>query len=285
MSHADVRYLEAKRSVDDRALSDAVRERLLAELPESPTVLDAGCGTGATLQRLWDWGVQAGSYHGVDRGERVVAFAREERPSILGWQGADVTRPGPEPGGPDAVVDDLAVTVESGDAFEVFADAGPADLFVAAAFADLVPVDELVDLAERVLRPGGLAYFPITFDAGTVFVPDHPADQAVERAYHRAIDAEPGRDVRAGRHLAGSLQARDGDLLGMDASDWVVRPVDGSYPADEAAFLDRILGFVEGALAGTGVDGFEDWLATRRRQLESRELTYVAHQYDLLYRV
>ena len=280
MSHADVRYLEAKRSVDDRALSDAVRERLLAELPESPTVLDAGCGTGATLQRLWDWGVRAGSYRGVDRGERVVAFAREERPSILGWQGAAVERSGPE-----TVVDDLAVTVESGDAFEVFADAGPADLFVAAAFADLVPVDELVDLAERVLRPGGLAYFPITFDAGTVFVPDHPADQAVERAYHRAIDAEPGRDTRAGRHLAGSLQARDGDLLGMDASDWVVRPVDGSYPADEAAFLDRILGFVEGALAGTGVDGFEDWLATRRRQLESRELTYVAHQYDLLYRV
>lgn len=279
MSHADVRYLEAKRSVDDHALSTPVRERLLATLPDAPTVLDAGCGTGAMLQRLHEWGVTAGSYRGVDRGERVVAFASTERPRILGWQGADVT-----PIESGAVVDDLRATFERGDAFETFADAGPADLFVAAAFADLVPVERLVDLAERVLRPGGLAYFPITFDAGTVFVPDHPADEAVERAYHRAIDAEPGRDVRAGRQLAGRLQTRDGDVLAMDASDWVVRPVEGAYPADEAAFLDRILDFVEDALAGTNVEGFDDWLATRRAQLEAAELTYVAHQYDLLYR-
>jgi SAM-dependent methyltransferase len=234
------------------------------------------------LARLWEWGVRAGRYRGVDRGERVVTFAREERPRILGWQGADVDV---GPSGTETTVDDLAVSFEAGDAFDAFADAGPADLFVAAAFADLVPVEELVTLAERVLRPGGLAYFPITFDAGTVFVPDHPADEAVERAYHRAIDAEPGRDTRAGRHLAGTLQQRDGDLLAMDASDWVVRPVNGAYPADEAAFLDRILGFVEGTLAGTGVEGVEDWLATRRDQLASAALTYVAHQYDLLYRV
>jgi len=56
MSHANVRYLEAKRTVDDRALSDRVRERLLAALPAAPTVLDAGCGTGAMLQRLHEWG-------------------------------------------------------------------------------------------------------------------------------------------------------------------------------------------------------------------------------------
>ena len=279
MTHADVRYLEAKRSVDDRALSPRVCERLLSELPTAPKILDAGCGTGATLQRLWEWDVTAGNYRGVDRGERVVAFAREERPRILEWQGADVTRSGTE-----TLVDDLSVQFEAGDAFETFAGTTDADLFVAAAFADLVPVDRLVDLAEDVLRPGGLAYFPITFDAGTVFVPDHPADDAVERAYHRAIDAEHGRDTRAGRRLAGTLQARDGDLLAMDASDWVVRSVDGAYPADEAAFLDRILGFVEGALAGTGVEGFHDWLATRRAQLAAGELTYVAHQYDLLYR-
>jgi len=279
MSHADVRYLEAKRSVDDRALSPDVRERLLAELPDSPTILDAGCGTGGMLQRLWAWGVTAGRYRGVDRSERVVAFAREERPRILRWHGAAVDTAGPE-----TTVDDLSVRFETGDAFEVFSDSADADLFVAAAFADLVPVDRLVDLAEAVLRPGGLAYVPITFDAGTVFVPEHPADDAVERAYHRAIDAEPGRDVRAGRRLAGTMQARDGDLLAMDTSDWVVRPADGSYPADEAAFLDRILGFVERALAETGVEGFEDWLATRRTQLDAAELTYVTHQYDLLYR-
>lgn len=279
MSHANVRYLEGKRTVDDRALSNQVREQLLEELPAAPTILDAGCGTGAMLQRLHDWGVTDGRYRGVDRGAGVVAFAREARPKILRRAGSNV-----DENDPGFVVEDLHATFETGDAFERFGDRSGADLFVAAAFADLVPIDRLVDLAEQVLRPGGLAYAPITFDAGTVFVPDHPADEAVERAYHQAIDAEPGRDVRAGRRLTAMLQQREGDLVAMDASDWVVRPVENGYPADEAAFLDTILGFVAEALENEGIEGFDDWLATRRAQLAASQLTYVAHQYDLLYR-
>ncbi|WP_373188998.1 class I SAM-dependent methyltransferase [Halolamina sp.] len=279
MSHANVRYLEAKRTVDDRALSDRVRERLLAALPAAPTVLDAGCGTGAMLQRLHEWGVTAGRYHGVDRGAGVVEFAREDRPKILRRTGATVTEI--ESG---FAVEELEATFETGDAFEQFSDRSGADLFVAAAFADLVPIGRLVDIAAQVLRPGGLAYFPITFDAGTVFIPDHPVDEAVEQAYHQAIDTNPGRDVRAGRRLTAMLQAREGDLVAMDASDWVVRPMENGYPTDEAAFLDTILRFVEDALADEGIEGFEDWLATRRGQLAASQLTYVAHQYDLLYR-
>jgi hypothetical protein len=165
-------------------------------------------------------------------------------------------------------------------------DGGDADLFVASAFADLVPLDALVEAFESVLVPGGLAYLPITFDGGTVFQPDHPADAAVERAYHRAIDGVPGRDARAGRHLVDLLGRRSGDLLSVAASDWIVRPRGEGYPADEAYFLDCILGFVEEALGGADepVPGLDGWLRARRDQLAAGELTYVAHQYDLLYR-
>lgn len=103
-------------------------------------------------------------------------------------------------------------------------------------------------------------------------------------AYHRAIDAEPGRDSRAGRHLAGRLRARDGTLLEMAAADWIVRPRSDGYPHDERYFLRQILQFVEEALESRPVDGDEEWLSTRRRQLARGELTYVAHGYDLLYR-
>lgn len=281
MNHAALRYLEAKRSVDERALSPRVRDRLLAELPAEPRVLEAGCGTGVTVSRLHGWGVDPASYRGVDRDPGVVAFARRVRPAALRRAGHDAVATDE-----GFVVDGRPVVFEEGDALTAFRDEGDADLLVAQAFADLVPIDEMTDAFEAAVRPGGLVYLPITFDGGTVFQPDHPADAAVERAYHRAIDRRPGRDVRAGRHLADLLRRRAGDLLAMASSDWVVRPRDGTYPADEAHFLARVLGFVEEALAAASetIEGSDAWLDARREQLAAGELTYVAHQYDLLYR-
>jgi SAM-dependent methyltransferase len=281
MNHAATRYLEAKRSVDERALSSRVRDRLLADLPADPRVLEAGCGTGVTVSRLRAWGVDPASYRGVDRDADVVAFARRVRPAALRRAGHDAVATDE-----GFAVDGRPFVFEEGDALTAFRDEGAADLLVAQAFADLVPIDEMMDAFEAALRPGGLVYLPITFDGGTVFQPDHPADAAVERAYHRAIDRRPGRDARAGRHLADLLRRRAGDLLAMSSSDWIVRPRDGAYPADEAHFLERILGFVEAALAAApeSVDGSDAWLDARREQLAAGELTYVAHQYDLLYR-
>jgi SAM-dependent methyltransferase len=281
MNHAAIRYLESKRSVDDRALSRRVRDRLLSELPAAPRVLEAGCGTGATVARLHDWGVTPASYRGVDRDEGVVAFARRVRPAARRRDGDDAVETDRGYG-----IDGRAFAFETGDALEAFDDEGAADLLVAQAFADLVSLSEMLDAFEAAVRPGGLVYLPITFDGGTIFQPDHPADDAIERAYHRSIDRRPGRDARAGRHLAELLRDRAGELLAVSSSDWIVRPRDGAYPADEAYFLGRILGFVEDALADSSeaVDGRAEWLQTRREQLAAGELTYVAHQYDLLYR-
>lgn len=280
MNHAATRYLEAKRSIDDRALAPRVRDRLLAHLPAEPRIREAGCGTGATVPRLHAWGVDSGSYCGVDRDQEAISFARHVRPAAFRHAGHDIvdTDRGFR-------VDDLAVTFETGDALTAF-DENSADLFVAQAFADLVPLAELVATLESVLGPDGVAYLPITFDGGTVFQPDHPRDDAIERAYHRAIDRRPGRDVTAGRHLADLLRERSGDLLAMASSDWIVRPRTSGYPADERYFVGCILGFIDELLsdADEHVDGLEEWLTTRRQQLSDGELTYVAHQYDLLYR-
>jgi len=279
MSYAAPRYLEAKRSVDERARSPRVRDRLLGALPEAPRVVEAGCGTGVTVPTLLEWGVDAGTYRGIDRDASVVDFARTVRPRELRRRGYDA-----EVSGGRVSIADLTATFETGDALATLRAESEADLVVAQAFADLVDPEELVDAAESALGPGALAYLPITFDGGTVFQPDHPADRAVEHAYHAAIDGRPGRDVHAGRHLADLCRRRAGTLLAMAGSDWVVRPRGDSYPADEVYFLDRILDFVADALADTNVDDGDDWLDSRRTQLRDGELTYVAHQYDLLYR-
>ena len=291
MEHALPRYLESKRSVDERALSTRVRDRFLAELPPAPEMVEAACGTGVTVPRLLSWGVDAGRYRGVDADGRIVPFARWLRSRELRRTGYNVSRDatggGPATGdGPaaDFEVADLAVSFATGDALDALAAAADLDAVIAQAFADLVPPSELVSAIESALRPGGVAYLPITFDGGTIVQPDHPADDAVESAYHDAINAHAGRDVRAGRHLIDLFRQRDGDLLSVGSSDWIVRPRGGAYPADERYFLGRLLGFVADAVGDRGVEGFDDWLATRRDQLATAELTYVAHQYDLLYR-
>jgi len=270
VNHADERYLEAKRTVDDRAIDRRVRDRLLAALPEAPTIREAGAGTGATVPRLLDWGVTAGDYLGVDRDADVIDFARERRASECGSERTDRGfRTG-----------DLTVRFEHGDALEAF-NGDRADLIVAQAFLDLVPIEASLDAFASALKPGGLVYAPITFDGETVFQPDHPADDAVVAAYHDAIDTESGRDARAGRHLLDRCRARDGELLAVGASDWVVYP---PYAAAERDFLATILSFVAEAVAER-VDGADDWLRSRRSQLDAGRLSYVAHGYDVLYRV
>lgn len=289
MEHALPRYLESKRSVDERALAPRVRDRFLDSLPPEPTIVEAGCGTGVTVPRLLSWGVDAGRYWGIDADDRIVAFARRVRPAALRRRGYAVATPddvaadGSVFGSPDFTVADLAVGFETGDALDALESAAGVDAVIAQAFADLVALSDLVSAVESALRPGGVAYLPITFDGGTIFQPDHSADDVVESAYHAAIDDRPGRDARAGRHLIDLFRRRDGDLLAVESSDWIVRPRGDGYPADERYFLDRLLGFVADAVGGRDVEGFDDWLATRRDQLAAAELTYVAHQYDLLY--
>ncbi len=298
MDHALVRYLEAKRSVDDRSLSRRVRAALFDALPDEPRIVEAGAGTGSTVPRLVEAGV-AGDYRGIDAAERLVAFARAVRPRELRRRGYDAVgtdRGGRVrvSGGPDGPAPDRALefAFEVGDALTAVGEGPPADLLVAQQFMDLVPMERALDAFLDALAPGGLAYFPLTFDGTTIFQPDHPADGAVERAYHADIDAAPDRDSHAGRHLLDALRRRPGDLLAVGSSDAVVRPrTDGadegartSYPADEAYFLERILGFVDDTVTADEVPERDDWLATRRSQLTAGELSYVGHRYDLLYR-
>ncbi|NLV09547.1 methyltransferase domain-containing protein [Halomicrobium mukohataei] len=279
MDHATPRYLHAKESVDERARSGRVRDRLLAALPDDPQIVDLGCGTGVTVSNLRRWGVDRGRYRGIDTAAPIVTHARAVRPEICRQTGATVSR--------DAsgwTADGLDCRFRVGEALasadEQFQDG--ADVVVAQAFLDLVDLDDALAAVRRALAPSGLLYAPITFDGVTCFQPDHPDDEAVQRAYHAAIDTQPGRDSRAGRHLLDRL--RDRAVLAVDSADWIVRPRDGTYPADERYFLSQILSFVADALAESAVDG-TDWLTTRRAQLEAGALTYVAHQYDFLARL
>ncbi|PSQ55126.1 SAM-dependent methyltransferase [Halobacteriales archaeon SW_8_68_21] len=278
MKHARIRYLESKHSVDKRSRSRRVSDRLFEALPEAPTVGEAGAGTGTTVPWLLERGVTAGSYRGIDLSPTVVAHAQSTQPAILRHRGYDAVDH--ETGG---AVEAFQFEFEVGDALQLLNDQAY-DIVIAQQFMDLVSLEPAVDSLTAAVKDGGLVYCPLTFDGVTLFQPDHPADDEVQRAYHEAIDSSADRDVRAGRHLIDEFGGRAGSLLAVDASDAVVHPQNGEYPDDERYFLHCLLEFVEESVSAETVPEVKDWLSTRRDQLADGRLSYVGHRYDFLYR-
>lgn len=283
------RYLRAKRTVDDRAIDRRVLDRLAEELADSRgesvtplRVLEVGSGVGTMPTRLLERDVLPGRvrYTAVDERPENVAAARDH---LREW-GFDEGEDG-ELGYADG---DREVVVEPvvGDAFEV---GGEYDLLIAQAFLDLVDLDRALPRLFERLGSDGLFYFPITFDGGTVFVPEDDLDGRIVECYHRDMDERESEGgsadhSRTGRRLFTQVPEAGGEVLAAAGSDWVVHP---PYPDDEAFFLRYILDTIEGAVADRPEldDAVHEWLDRRREQVEREELTYIAHQLDVLGRV
>jgi hypothetical protein len=165
----------------------------------------------------------------------------------------------------------------------------PADLLIAHAFLDLLPMPE--SMPSLLALTNHLAWLTVNFDGVTSLEPtiDAALDERIERLYHATMDTRPtGGDSRAGRHLFSHLRSAGAEILSAGASDWVVHSVNGKYPADEAYFLNFILHFFEESLTGhveLNATAFATWIKERRAQIERGELVYIAHQMDFLVKV
>lgn len=291
-------YLDAKRSVDDRSLDRRLWRQLRMTLSttaddEGPfRVLEVGAGTGTMIERAVEWDLFPGDRDVVYTAVDVDAENTGAIPDRLAdWAADRPVETTVRADGVDLVWPERTVAVRpvTTDAAPFVTDADRSwDLLVGMAVLDVIGLETLPTLLSG-LAPGGHWYFPITFDGGTRFTPDHPADDAVERAYHGHMDAKQGGDSRAGHHALARLRETDGATVsGVAGSDWVVYPETGGYPDDEGYFLRHVLGTVEEALgevdrgADLDDDTLDDWLRTRRQQVASGELVYVTHQLDLL---
>jgi hypothetical protein len=287
MSYDYTRYLTAKRTVDDRALNRRVLADLCHLMPAGPQrVLEIGAGLGTMVARMLEWQV-------LDGGEYILldvdgALLRDSRTWLGNWATARGVPWEPLPDG--LRLGDLRVRLVQAELGSYLA-AGhgeAADLLIANAFLDLVDVPAVLPGLLRLLIPGGAFWFTINFDGESIFQPDHPADDDVLRAYHRTMDDRvryggPAGESRTGRHLFHHLKRADAPPLSAGSSDWVVHSgPNGTYPDDEAYFLESILQTIQNAFGdGAAPVGLADWLAVRRRQLASGELLYLAHQLDV----
>lgn len=290
-----IRYLEAKRTVDDRALNQRVWDRLIDELPTLPRerplqVLEVGAGLGTMLERMVERGIPHDlEYTALDRDRTLLERAAERLHSWAAGRGWDATGEGNrlELVGPEQRV---SVEFVSEDFFQGgWCERRAWELVVAHAFLDLVDLDSALDHLRPRLQHQGLFYFTLVFDGATILRPplDPAFDEKVEACYHRTMDERvtqgmPARRSQTGRRLLEILTAGGATLLEAGSSDWVVYP---PYRGDEAYFLHHILHFMEESLTGCPdlePHRLERWLATRHRQVAEGRLIYMAHQLDVL---
>ena len=93
-----MRYLAAKKSVDDRALNWRVWQRLVAALPRAPTeqplrILEVGAGIGSMVERLLAGDVLThATYTAIDKAPALLTEAHRRSPSGLTSGGSRSTR-------------------------------------------------------------------------------------------------------------------------------------------------------------------------------------------------
>lgn len=292
------RYLLSKQTVDERALNRHVYETLASALSVNPLssplrIIEVGAGVGTMPARLLRRGLlNHAEYVLVDEQTENIAYASDWLPRWGTEHGLRVERPAPDRLRVFDDARDVQISLAQADVFDFIRAQPPkADLLIAHAFLDLLPMPASLAGLFSLLKPGGLAWLTLNFDGVTTLEPslDPALDEKIEQLYHRTMDTRPtGGDSRSGRHLFGHLRQAGAQILAAGSSDWLVFPQAGRYPDDEAYFLGFILHFFESSLAGhpeLDPTAFAGWLALRRAQLERAELVYIAHQVDFLVRV
>jgi SAM-dependent methyltransferase len=266
-----IRYLAAKRTVDDRALNRRVWDAMVSRV-ERPRVLEIGGGIGTMIERVVDDGRLAPrSWTLVDAGAALIAEAKRRLMGKI-----------PFP------VELIAAELDS----YVDAGPGPFDLVVANAVLDLFDPPRILPRMARLCRPGGLFLFSITFDGLTALEPeiDPALDRKIISLYHatmdeRVVDGRVSGDSKCGRHLLTLLPRCGYRILEAGSSDWIVHPRGDGYPADEEFFLSCILDFFEESLATRpelAPGELSGWLTRRREQVRVHTMAFVAHQLDVL---
>jgi len=298
-----IRYLSAKKSVDDRALNQRVWEQLAFKLSsvdqtELLQVLEVGAGIGTMVERLLEKGMlRRVNYLGIDA---EIENSEHAQMRLAAWgeaggfqisknaQQVTLSRPGQQ----------ARVSFKTCDLFDFAAQEHGQrrwDLLVAHAFLDLMDIPATLPKLFGLLKKRGLFYFTMNFDGLTILQPtiDLKLDELIPDLYHRSMDQRRVKgslsgDSRAGRHLFTHLTAAGGEILEAGSSDWIVYPEKSGYRQDEAYFLHFILHTIEQELRGhpeLDQANFLSWIKQRHAQVERGELVYIAHQLDFLGRL
>lgn len=298
------RFLRSKEAIDHRSLNQRIFSRFTgmlaarAAVSEAPLeLLEVGAGVGSMAK--WISERMAGVsmvYTLLDRDPRHLEVARVAITRWLKSQGieTDETATAVRYRTDASEIEFRFVVVDLHSIYlrETF---GPQDALVGQAVLDLLDLESALQTFMQSLKPGGLCYFPITYDGLTYFGPiiEERLDERLARFYDETMDQRASRErryggSRSGRRALELLTTARLPLLDAGSSDWVVVPGPNGYSEQEIIFLQEMLHFFEMELTASSPVPLEqaaDWLQRRRRQIDRSELILMTHQLDLLAQV
>jgi len=184
MEYSFPHYLLSKQSVDDRALNRHVLDALKANLPDQPIrIVEVGAGIGTMLARLVRWGVVTkAEYILVDEMAENIQTAWDWIPLWAGESALSVERSEENQLRVFDQTRDVRIRLERADVFDfIQKNKEPADLLIAHAFLDLLPMPE--SMPRLLALTKSLAWLTINFDGVTSLEPtiDAALDERIER--------------------------------------------------------------------------------------------------------
>lgn len=295
-------FLEAQKSVLDRALNQNVWNQLKTELfgagGQSPVcVLELEAGVGGMLTRLAAQGVLSrAAYHLVDGSKKNIEFARENLPTRLEAAGLEVLA---RPGGlfVYSQVCALDLVMETGTVDQwIDRESGRTQwdvIILSQAGKYLSRRSALPDLCNLAF-PGALLYLPGVYNGSAAFEPllDPELDSWLAGLAFQPDASYPAasrsKDFLEGRRFLTRLTDAGLNLLESGGSDWVIYPRFGRYNGDEGYLLLHLLQNIEQAVLNGGMPqrgAVQNWLSVRRTQVHQGKLALTAHHLDFLAQV
>ena len=279
----DADWLALREPFDGVSRSFELAARLDDVLPARPRILDIGAGTGSLFRWLAPIIDRAQAWILFDTDARLLedAFAEtadwaEDMGYATSWPGIGSRRAllVHTPGGAwrmEARVIDLS------DVPEVLSSVG-ADAVVCSALLDLVSVRWLQRFADA-LRTPFLACLSV--DGHDAFLPAHPFDRTVLRAFRRDQGRDKGLGPAIGPRAPQVLHA----MLAARGFEVATSPSDWRIPATAAAMLDDIV-TEHGRVATRHLPAYraaiDRWYADRLRQIDRRRLAIrIGHRDSL----
>lgn len=236
-------WLALRAPYDEAARDRGLMAAFAAALPSAPTILDLGCGTGASPRALAPFLADDARWIGVDADPRLLSRYPGET------QRADLSRP------------DWSALL------------GGVDAIACTAFIDLVTADWLAGLAAAVgARPVWCAG---AVDGRRDWSPPNPDDGLIAAAFKADQRRDKGFGAALGAEAPAAF-AHTFPVVRMAPADWRVGPTD-------RAMLETLIeGEAEAAARHAPAERVRAWAARRNRAAAESALTVRIGHIDSL---
>ena len=258
-------WLALREPADHRARHQALQQQVCTRLEvlaraehRAVRIIDLGCGSGSNLRALAGSLPDQQHWTLVDYDPLLLEAART---AVIGWADHVVAeQPVLRLSKNKKTIEvsfvqvDLALDIETVLGW-------PADLITAAAFFDLVAEPWLVRFCKALRTP---LYTVLTYDGREQWLPPHPSDSSILKAFHAHQKTDKGFGVAAGPEAAGILQRE----LQLRRFEVTLAPSPWQIDRSETALIQALATGSAAAVRETRLIGAQDvdqWLAARRK--------------------